>query len=589
MGVAEMTRTAGGSPDDNSDVDGGSAVLDEPRDANAAVDEAADESPRDAAVPGDAGARVQEPGVQVAEVNEGPASEPSELPWDLIVVQGHRVVGGEVLDHDNGLGFAFTDVTQAAGLAAPQWDIPESFQTYPCQHALYVTGGAAAVDINDDGWTDLFVTRLEKPNLLYLNNRDGTFRDVAPLLRLDVTRWSNAPAFADIDGDSDLDLFVTTAGPARAMLFVNLGNGKFIEEAALRGVNIGRTDGCSELTSATFGDYDHDGDLDLFVGHWASGEGNYNFLFKNDGTGHFSNVTQAAGLGTLAPRGYSSGFMDADGDGWEDLFIVADFWNSQLFHNNGNGTFSNVTRHAGVGVEEDGMGSAIGDVNGDGHPDWFVSNSYETGITVGNRLYINRGDGTFDDRSESYGITRGGWGWGALLFDVNNDGQLDASNVSGWIDQDESPTLWLGGALPWPTAAVAARIQRPINGRAYVPLDFDRDGDLDVFMVQNGAAPILYRNDVTAAKHWLVIQARGRISNTHGIGARVEVQHPNGTKQYRWITANTSFLGHGPFEAHIGLGEEGGPFTVRVTWPASGRTVTHGRVPPDQVITFEEP
>jgi hypothetical protein len=374
------------------------------------------------------------------------------------------------------------------------------------------------------------------------------------------------------------------------MLFVNLGNGRFIEEAALRGVAIGRTDACSELTSATFGDYDHDGDLDLIVGQWSSsGADNFNALLRNDGTGHFSNVTQAAGLSSLQPRGYSSGFMDADGDGWEELFIVADFWNSQLFHNNHDGTFTDVTRTAGVGVEEDGMGSALGDVNGDGHPDWFVSNSYESGITVGNRMYINRGDGTFDDRSDSYGITQGGWGWGAVLFDVNNDGKLDASNISGWIDQDESPSLWLGGALPMPSVTAAAGLSRPINGRAYVPLDFDRDGDLDVFMVQNASAPILYRNDVASAKHWLVVKAKGNTSNGYGIGARVELEHPDGSKQYRWITANTGFLGHGPFEAHFGLGADQGPFTVRMYWPASRRSVAHGRVPPDQVITLEEP
>jgi hypothetical protein len=108
-------------------------------------------------------------------------------------------------------------------------------------------------------------------------------------------------------------------------------------------------------------------------------------------------------------------------------------------------------------------------------------------------------------------------------------------------------------------------------------------------MVQNGAAPILYRNDVAAAKHWLVVKARGRTSNVYGIGARVELQQSNGSTQYRWITGNTNFLGHGPFEAHFGLGEDAGPFTVRVSWPATGRTVTHGRVPADQVIILEEP
>jgi len=526
-----------------------------------------------------------------------PDDEPLDTTHDdgITLLSGDCLVGTSFASHvssdsdeeaapDNGgLDFHFADVTLAAGLAAPHWQIPDSFDGYPCHHALRVTGGAAAVDINDDGWTDLFVTRLEEPNLLYLNNGDGTFQDIAPQVGLDVTGWSNGPAFADVDGDSDLDLFVTTAGPAKAMLFINQG-GTFVEEAALRGVDVGRTDACSELTSATFGDYNHDGAMDLYVSQWTTGEEDYNFLFENDGTGHFTNVTQAAGLALAEPRGYSSGFMDADGDGWEDLFVVADFGYSQLFHNNRDGTFTDVTEQAGVGLEEDGMGSALGDVNGDGFPDWFVSNVDDPGTTIGNRLYINRGDGTFDDQTDSYGVSKGGWGWGALLFDVNNDGNLDASNVSGWIDDDQIPSLWLGGSLPWQDVSAAAGFTQPINGRAYIALDFDRDGDLDVFVVQNGDAPILYRNDLRSANHWLVVKARSS-SNARSIGARVRVEHPGGTAQHRWITANSNFLGHRPFEAHFGLGEDEGPFTIRVSWPASGESCALRVTDPDQVIT----
>lgn len=483
----------------------------------------------------------------------------------------------------------FTDVTAAAGLSSAQWQLPESWDGYLCYHALRVSGGAAAVDIDDDGWTDLFVTRLEQPNQLFMNNGDGTFTDVAAQAGLDVTGWSNAPAFADIDGDSDLDLFVTAAGPAKAKLFINQGDGTFIEQATQRGVDVGGTEVCSEMTSATFGDYDHDGALDLYVSQWTSGGESLNFLFHNDGNGYFENVTEAAGIAQVEPRGYSAGFMDFDADGWEDLFVVADFGYSQLFHNNRDGTFSDVTDAAGVALEEDGMGNALGDINGDGLPDWFVTNVFETVGTIGNRLYINRGDGSFDDQTDLYGVARGGWGWGAQMFDIDNDGQLDLSNVSGWIDDDQLPSLWLGGSLPMREVSAEVGLTEAINGRAYVAFDYDRDGDLDSFVVQNADTPILYRNDIAGDHHALVVRVRSEAPNTYGIGARVELEHPNGRIQYRWITGNSNFEGHGPFEAHFGLGDDTGPFTVRVHWPTSGKTFAHGLVEADQIITVEEP
>jgi hypothetical protein len=544
---------------------------------------------------------------EVVSVKAGIESEAEELPAAPEVVDSEPVDAGRTAPEvpysqtpftnyggSNGQTgdtqlLRFTDVTVAAGLGSAQWQLPESWDGYLCYHALRVSGGAAAVDIDDDGWTDLFVTRLEQPNQLFMNNRDGTFTDVAPQAGLDVTAWSNAPAFADIDGDSDLDLFVTAAGPARAQLFINQGDGTFVERAAERGVDVGAGEACSEMTSATFGDYDHDGALDLYVSQWTSGGESLNFLFHNDGNGYFDNVTQAAGVADVEPRGYSSGFMDFDGDGWEDLFVVADFGYSQLFHNNHDGTFSNVTAAAGVGLEEDGMGSALGDINSDGLPDWFVTNVFETVGTMGNRLYINRGDGSFDDQTDLYGVARGGWGWGAQMFDVDNDGQLDLGNVSGWIDDDQLPSLWLGGSVPMREVSAEAGLTEAINGRAYVAFDYDRDGDLDTFVVQNAGTPLLYRNDGAGDHHALVVRIRSQAPNTRGIGARVELEHPDGRIQYRWITGNSNFQGHGPFEAHFGLGDDAGPFTVRVHWPASGETFAHGLVEPDQIITVEEP
>lgn len=485
------------------------------------------------------------------------------------------------------IGFHFTDVTQAAGLAVAQWHVPESWAGFPCRNSLLHSGGAAVVDIDDDGWMDLFVTRFEQPNLMYRNKRDGTFEDIAPQAGLDVAAWSNGPAFADIDGDSDLDLFVTSVGPGRSMLFINQGDGTFIEDGAARGVDVGSVDGCSEVTSASFGDYDHDYDMDLYVSHWTRREDiNLNSLFMNDGTGHFTDVTQIAGVALTSAFGFSSGFMDADGDGWEELFVASDFGTSRLFRNNQDGTFTDVTTQAGVGIDENGMGSALGDVNGDGHPDWFVTAIYQPG----NRLYVNQGDGTFTDLTSAYGVADGGWGWGPVLFDVNNDGKLDAGHVAGFsLYRPPQPLkLWLGGPLPWREVASQAGLADKREGRAILPIDFDKDGDLDTFIVNVADTPALYRNDLELEHHWLVIKATGTTSNAQSIGAHVEVEHPDGTVQHRWITANSTLQGHGPFEAHFGLGQDAGPYQVRVSWPASGNSASAALVTPDQFITLDE-
>jgi hypothetical protein len=485
------------------------------------------------------------------------------------------------------IGFHFTNVTQAAGLSQAQWQLPTSWDGFPCQNPLLHSGGAAVVDIDKDGWQDLFVTRFEQPNLMYRNKGDGSFENIAPQAGLDVAAWSNGPTFADVDGDGDLDLFVTVVGPGRSMLFINQGDGTFVEDAAARGVDVGRDTGCSEVTSASFGDYDHDYDLDLYVSHWTRGATDFNSLFKNDGSGHFSNVTQAAGVELPAAFGFSSGFLDADGDGWEDLFVASDFETSRLFHNNQDGTFTDVTTQAGVGTDKNGMGSALGDVNGDGWPDWFITAIHQPG----NKLYVNNGDGTFADVTNQYGVADGGWGWGALLFDVNNDGQLDASNVAGFghYTPPQPPRLWLGGALPWRQVAAQAGLTDGREGRAYVPIDFDKDGDQDTFIVNIASTPILYRNDLELDHHWLVVKAKGTTSNAQGIGAHVEVEHPNGKVQHRWITANSTLQGHGPFEAHFGLAQDLGPYQVRVSWPASRKTATATQVTPDQILTLEEP
>ena len=196
----------------------------------------------------------------------------------------------------------------------------------------------------------------------------------------------------------------------------------------------------ADTWSTAAADYDKDGDVDLFLTHWTQ-SGGPNHLWQNNGDGSFSPVDVTAGITGITDTGYdlsfTPNFADLNNDGWPDIVLASDFGTSQVFHNNGNGTFTNTTQ--AVINDENGMGAALGDYDNDGDLDWFVSSIYEAdGVpdggwrTSGNRLYRNRGDGTFDDATDQAGVRPGHWGWGSVFADLNNDGHEDIFHVNGW-------------------------------------------------------------------------------------------------------------------------------------------------------------
>ncbi len=517
----------------------------------------------------------------------------------------------------------FTDVTVGAGLDYVQHVLrtrPDCiFELGSSCEPERITGGAAVGDVEADGDLDLFVTRLGEPDILFLNSGDGSFADGTEAAGLaPFGLQSNGAAFGDIDNDGDLDLYVTVLGDAgdvqnnRNHLFINNGSGRFSEQAIARGAaSMGEQS--RRVFSATFGDYDRDGWLDLHATEWLPGDRSHSRMLRNLGEmrpGHFEDVTSAAGLSLRGSHAFASSFSDLDLDGWPDLAVAADFATSRLFWNNRDGTFSEGTDLAGVGTDENGMGSTIADFDGDGDLDWFVTSIFDASETcesvacswgyTGNRLYRNEGDRVFSDATSVVGVQDGQWGWGAAFFDYNNNGTLDLVMTNG-VDFPHSGTddlfnndpmrFWENdgtGLMTEMSARVGLTDRR--SGKGLLVFDYDDDGDLDVFVVNNGAGPVLYRNDGGNQNSWLRVRTVGSTSNRDGIGARVKVSgEPDGRPQLREIGSVSHFLGQSERVAHFGLGKlSGAVHRVEIWWP-SGCWQSFDNVQIDTTLVAREP
>ena len=335
----------------------------------------------------------------------------------------------------------FTDQTDASGLtfrSATPFDV-ENYTS--AMDSAKMRGGAATGDFNNDGWGDLFVIGGGLvDDALFLNQGDGTFIDIAAEagVRGDL-HLGSAAAVGDFDGDGWLDLYVTSHGPpedptpGRHRLFRNNGDLTFTDVAEQAGVAWTSRE-VADGFGSVFADYDLDGDLDLFVAGWER-DSKGNRLFRNNGDGTFDDVTEAAGIVDDGIRGFSPCVVDTDGDRFPEVLLVADFGTSRYFVNNGDGTFAERTAAAEVGQEWSGMGTAIGDWNNDGLLDWYATAIFDdegSGRGNGNKLYYNLGNHDFRELAAEVGVDDGGWGWGAVGVDLDLDGWMDIVEVNGW-------------------------------------------------------------------------------------------------------------------------------------------------------------
>lgn len=484
-----------------------------------------------------------------------------------------------------------------------------------------MTGGAAAGDFDGDGAIDLIVTRLDGHDLLFRNRGDGRFDEVSADSGL--RGWnlaSNGATWGDIDNDGDLDLFITTVGDTRHYLFINDGAGVFSEQALERGAAVDSGDRRIGF-SATFGDYDLDGFLDLHITEWRPsqlvGEATAGVrLLRNrgaDAPGYFEDVTEEAGVamdgvvsqtqrdlteGTFA---FGSTFVDLDRDGWPDLAVASDFGTSRLFWNNGDGTFSDGTLDAYVGTAQNAMGTTFGDYDADGDLDWFVTSVFslrtgspgaaQQGSRNGNRLYRNDGGRRFTDVTDVAGVRNGSWGWGAAFFDADNDGDLDLTMTNGMemmpgFDAD-AMRYWENVEARYTQQSAEVGLDDIEDGKGLLVFDADRDGDLDVFVVNNASAPRLYVNQGGSAGGWLRVSLEGTIGNRQGLGAQVTVIASGLAEQIREVGVSTHFLGQSEDALHFGLGRASQADLI-IRWPVSGYATTLTDVPVNSWIRVIE-
>ena len=479
----------------------------------------------------------------------------------------------------------FSNVTASSGI-----DHKFSIVTANTSDPAEMGGGLSAADFDRDGLIDLyFVGGDGAPNALYRNDGNNQFSDVANGLGLDATHLGSGPAFADIDGDGDLDLFVGSVENHPKYLFRNDGN-QFTNVLANSGIVLR----AENTISAGFSDYDMDGDLDLVLAHWGNDpQPDTETLWQNNGDGTFTSasipsgiadqlITQT-GLPGLFDYTFAPMLSDIDRDGDPDILFASDFTTSKIFLNNGDATFTDITDR-NVVKDRNGMGSAAGDYDNDGDMDWFVTSIFETSQgadpNIGNRLYRNDGNGVFTDVTDAAGVADGGWGWGVCFEDFDNDGDLDIFHVNGWeqIDPrdaggpndftfDQIRYFESQGDGTFVEAAQGAGLIDTGQGRGVACFDSDRDGDLDLVITNNQPVKsvVIYRNELGGTNHYLTVKLNGSGVNTDAIGAMIEISDGSRT-QIREIRAGNHFVSQNPAEAHFGLGAAMS-VDITITWP----------------------
>jgi hypothetical protein len=536
----------------------------------------------------------------------------------LQLILGVLVLGGTVptgaADPPRATLPVFTDVTEQAGIG-----FKHSYGDHDVSNIVEGTGsGATFFDYDGDGWLDIYLVngawnrsvsdnrgrnlQGKLRNVLYRNNGDGTFSDRTAKAGVGDPSFGFGSSAADFDGDGDLDLYVLNYGPN--VLYRNNGDGTFSDISKSSGLADARWS-----LSAPWLDYDNDGDLDVYVANYleyddgkfrsyyaAAGypgplsyHGQQDALYRNNGDGTFTDVTKKAGLTNPDGRAMSAVATDLDNDGLLDIFVANDAMENYYFRNTGKGTFKNKALLSGLAFGEHGqgvssMGPSIGDVDGDGRLDIFVPD-----MGYGS-LMMNRG-AMFEDRItvSKLAVMCGQYtGWGGILFDYDNDTDLDLFVTNGnahheYTEEDVLAANDGRGNFTDVAERSGDYFKKKFVGRGSAFADYDNDGDVDILVVNLNAPARLLRNDGGNRGNWLQVQARLPGGKSDAIGARVTVVTGK-TRQIRDVVGVMGYLSQADPRAHFGLGAAKKADRVEIRWP-DGTVKSLANVPANQLLT----
>ncbi len=531
----------------------------------------------------------------------------------------------------------FTDVTRELGI-----DFEHASSATSNKYLLETMGGGVALlDYDDDGRLDVFFTngaKIDDPmppgkapdksdrrfwNRLYHQKEDGTFEDVTERAALSggaQNRYGMGAAVGDYDNDGRADLYVT--GYGGNTLYRNEGDGTFRDVTARAGV---AASGWS--ASAGFFDADNDGRLDLFVTRyveWTFEKNGYcgekkpgyraychpdnyeattSLLFRNNGDGTFTDASAKAGIAGIRGKALGVAFADYDNDGYVDVYVANDSVQSHLYHNDGNGTFSEVGLLVGVGYNEDGktfagMGVDFADYDNDGRPDVVVTDLSNERY----RLFHQGTDGSFQDATNSSGVgaaTLAFAGWSTGFFDYDSDGWKDIFVAQGHVMDTiektapnlrylQPPLLLRNESGRFLRVTPGDVFLREWAGRGAAFGDLDNDGDVDVVVSNVGQPAFVLRNDGASARTWLGIRTVGTRSNKDGIGCRVKVVSASGATQYWTVSPTVGYLSASDKQLRVGLGGAPAATLVEIRWP-SGVVQKLENVPAGRTLVATEP